>query len=136
MNKWLTGFLGAGFPALLVLFAMHGEKFAASMGASFDFLFKLTTDAPFGLASFVLALGVAVAAQAFAARFAAQLPCPRSAELCTALLGLVAGFAAMYAQLPTVRGMLLAIMAGCGSPFVYLAIAAAVGAIRRKGATP
>lgn len=132
MNNWLKSTLGISGAGLFALIALHGGAFFEAMQGALIFMVKLAHDAPLGLGSFVLASALAVVAQAFVSRFAASLPCPKSRELCTATLGLLIGTGVMYAQLRTLDGLLLGLLAGFSSPFVYLLIAAAVNLLLRS----
>jgi Na+/glutamate symporter len=131
MNNWFKSTLGISGAGLIALIALYGKGFLDAVQAAFLFLFNLAQDAPLGVGSFALALALAVVAQAFVSRFAATLPCPKSREFCTASLGLLIGTGVMWLQLHNLDGLLLGLLAGFSSPFVYLSIAAVVSLLAR-----
>jgi hypothetical protein len=135
MNDWIKNTLGISAAGLFVLLATHGEAVVDALLAAWIFLLKLASTAPMGLASFALALALAVAAQAYLQRIVAALRCERSREVILSGASLAIGFAVMFLQLRTVNGALLGLLAGFSGPFAYQALAALVGLLRR-GARP
>lgn len=132
MNKWLQSTLGVSAAALMVLLASNGKALVEALEAAWLFLMKLVETAPMGLASFAMALTMAVLAQAFIARLADQLKCASSREVVKSAVSLLFGFAVMYLQLPTVKGALLGLLAGFAGPFAFQAVAALCGLIRPR----
>lgn len=132
MNKWLQSTLGVSAAALMVLLASNGKALVEALEAAWLFLMKLVETAPMGLASFAMALTMAVLAQGFIARLADQLKCASSREVVKSAVSLLFGFAVMYLQLPTVKGALLGLLAGFAGPFAFQAVAALCGLIRPR----
>lgn len=130
MNAWLKNSLGLTAAGLFVLLATHGTKVIEALQAAWLFLLKLADTAPLGLASFILAIALAVAAQAFVQRLVVALKCARSREVVLSAVALLAGFATMFMQLRTTQGALLGLLAGFSAPFAYQALAALCGLLR------
>jgi hypothetical protein len=126
MDKWLRNTLGIGFGGLFVLLAANGEKFWQAAEGAVRFMVLLADKAPFGVGSFALALALGALAQAFLAPFV-RLKCPASVQLVLMVIGFAFGCGAMVAQLPTLNGVLLGLMAGFAAPFFYQLLAAAFG---------
>lgn len=119
MNKWLQSTIGISFAGLIVLLANSGKGFIDSLWAAFLFLQKISDHAVLGIGSFILACLMAVLFQAFIHRYTKELPCPRSGDFCLGLVSLFIGTSVMWIQLHTLNGLLLGILAGFASPFLY-----------------
>lgn len=132
MNRWVQSTMGVSAAALLVLLASNGKQLVEALEAAWLFLMKLSETAPMGLASFAMALTLAVLAQAFVSRVIEQLKCASSREVVRSAVSLLFGFSVMYLQLPTVKGALLGLLAGFAGPFAYQAVAALCGLIRPR----
>lgn len=126
MDAWMKKTLGGGLFALVALVAMYGDKFWQAAGGAVNFMVLLADKAPLGVGSFALSIALATFAQAFFAPFV-RLKCAPSTQLVLSAIGLVIGLGAMTLQLRTLNGVLLGLMAGFASPFVYQLLAAAWG---------
>ena len=139
MNKTVTGVTLAGVLALITTLAANGKGFAEGLNAMWLFLVNLAETAPLGLSSFVLAIALAVGAQAALARWLPLFRCPVSRELVMDLAAFVIGFGVMWVQTraqtdPSDRlsGMLLGALAGFLAPYVFKGIAAVVAIAARR----
>ena len=113
--------------AAAVGFATHGTKIIEALHAAWLFLIGMSKEAPLGLTSFLLAVAVSVLVQLFLRRHWRPAGAT-SAGFSTRVdsIGVAIGIAAMYVQLSTTKGMLLAIMAGFVSPWVSRLVATVV----------
>ena len=123
MDGWLKKTLGLGFGGLVALVALYGDKFWTAAEGALRFMTLLAAQAPLKVGSFFLALALAVLAQAFLRPFV-RLKCPQSDQLLLSGVGLAFGVGVMALQLHTLNGVLLGLMAGFASPFVYQLLAA------------
>lgn len=120
MNKKFLSWFGASGLAVLIAVAANGKNLVAALEAAFLFMVTLADKAPLGLGSFALASALAVAAQAFLHKFASQLfPCSKSRDALYALAGFGIACSVMFLQLRTLNGLLLGLLAGFASPFLY-----------------
>lgn len=134
MNDWLKNAIGLSFGGLLIILAGNTKALIEGLLASWLFLLKLVDTAPMGLASFALALALAVSGQAFVQRILprvnrAQM---RQREASISLLGLAIAFAVMFVQLRTTYGALLGLLAGFAAPVAYQAVEGLLALLRRK----
>lgn len=124
MNKTGWTITWAGIAAALTLLATNGAALLEVITGVWLFLVKLSDTAPLGLASFLLALGLGVASRPFLLRYMPPMPCRQSRDFVIDTAALVIGVGVMFAQLRTLNGALLGLLAGFAAPLVARGIAA------------
>lgn len=122
MNNWIKSTLGLSVVGVFVLFAQYGAPFITALDGAFRFLFKLAADAPLGVTSFALAMGLAVGVQPLLYAAFKQMRRHESQEFVVMALALVVAVAAMWIQLRTLQGLLLGLLAGFAAPHAYKGI--------------
>lgn len=132
MNKWLQGTLGISAAGLLVLLATNGKALVDVALGVWLFLLKLSETAPMGLASFALALAIAVFSQPFLRRALRELHCDASRDFLCMCGALVIGLGVMCLQLPTTKGALLGILAGLLAPIAWKGADALAGLLSTR----
>ena len=131
MNKAVQSTLGISVAGLLVLLATNGAALIEAFHAAWLFMLALSKDAPLGLSSFVLAVALSVAVQLFVRRHW-PARCAASRALGVDVIGIVVAFLAVWLQLRTSFGMLLALLAGFVSPTVSRGVSALASLLRRS----
>jgi hypothetical protein len=127
MDKKGWTITSAGLVALLTAVAMNGDKVLQVVVGTWLFLLKLSETAPLGLSSFLLALALAITSRPFLLRYLPPMPCRQSRDFVVDLIALAIGFGVMFAQLRTLDGALLGILAGFAAPLLAKGIGALIG---------
>lgn len=109
---WLTA-----VAALVTLIATNGPALVEALHAAWLFMLALSKDAPLGLSSFLLAVTLSVAVQLTVRRHWPQTHLATRA-LAIDAIGIVVAFLAVWLQMRTSFGMLLALLAGFMAPTV------------------
>lgn len=117
--------------AVLGAIALNGGKLVEVATGAWLFLLKLSETAPLGLSSFLLALALGVASRPFLLHYLPAMPCKASREFVIDLSALVIGVGVMFAQLRTLNGLLLGLLAGFAAPMLARALSALFGLTRR-----
>lgn len=121
----------AGVVAILGAIALNGGKLVEVATGAWLFLLKLSETAPLGLSSFLLALALGVASRPFLLHYLPPMPCKASRDFVIDASALLIGLGVMFAQLRTLNGALLGLLAGFAAPLVAKAIGAAFGLAKR-----
>lgn len=133
MNKpTVTGVTLAAVLAVLGWVATNGKAFADGMMAVWLFFVHMSETAPMGLSSFLMAMALAVGAQAAVARWMPLFKCATSRDLVTDLVAFAVGFVAMWAQMPNMKGIMLGTLAGFVSPYVFKSVTAVGAMVLRR----
>lgn len=138
MNGFLKSAAWSAVFGVVYLFAAHGKAFFEAMHAGWLFFVKVTSDAPLGLSSFLLALALATASQPFLTRWMPALKCPLSREFLIESAALVIGLGVMWAQLRTLPALMLGTLAGLLAPYLHKGLHALVSLTARaiRGGAP
>jgi len=131
MDKKGWTITSAGLVALLTAVAMNGDKVLQVIIGTWLFLLKLSETAPLGLSSFLLALALAITSRPFLLRYLPPMPCHQSRDFVVDLIALAIGFGVMFAQLRTLDGALLGILAGFAAPLLAKGIGALIAMWQR-----
>lgn len=121
----------AGVVAILGALALNGGKLVEVATGAWLFLLKLSATAPLGLSSFLLALSLGVASRPFLLHYLPPMPCKASRDFVIDASALVIGCGVMFAQLRTLNGLLLGLLAGFAAPLIAKALGALFGLTRR-----
>ncbi len=121
----------AGVIALLGAIALNGSKLLEVATGGWLFLLNLSSTAPMGLVSFLLALGVGIASRPFLLHYLPPMPCKASRDFVIDVFALALGVGVMFAQLRTLNGLLLGLLAGFAAPLVAKGLGALFGLTRR-----
>lgn len=122
MKDPLKATTGLSLAGLFVLFAAHGEAFWKGAVGAWGFLLAITTTAPAGVASFLLALLLGTLATIALKR---GMPPSENAHARGFLIETIAGtvaLAAAWAQVRTTQGLLWGICAGLLAPYIAKAV--------------
>lgn len=130
MNRTTT-ITAAGFAAVLTAIAMNGSRILEVGNGAWLFLLNLSATAPLGLVSFLLALALGVASRPFLLHYLPPMPCKASRDFVIDASALVLGVGVMFAQLRTLNGLLLGLLAGFAAPLIAKALGALFGLTRR-----
>jgi hypothetical protein len=130
MNKTATIGWTATLVAVVTLLATNGKALVEAFHAAWLFMLTLAEGAPLGLSSFVLAVALSVAVQIVVRR---HWPAEHLARRALAVdaIGIGVAFLAVWLQMRTNFGMLLALLAGFMAPTVSRGVAA-LWCLRRK----
>lgn len=129
---------GVTLLAIFVAFATNGKAASDGLLGLWAVLLAFTKDAPLGVASFFLALALAVFSQPYLQKWLPDLKCHLSREFIIESAALAIGFGVMLAQLRTLQGALAGILAGLLAPYLHKGIAAIWGLAGRglRGVPP
>ena len=108
---------GLGITGMFALIALHGEAFWRSALAAWEFLLKITSTAPIGVASFFGALTISTMLVIAMKR---RLPPWRNAYLRSTFIETLAILVAIYIsiqQVPGLPGLLFGVLAGFMSAY-------------------
>ena len=122
MNDTFKSLFGASLAGLFALFAMNGEEFFASCKAAWLFLLHMTSSAPLGLSSFVLALALGVVTQASLHHWIPRWDNRAMRQFVIESTALAVGVGVMWLQLHSLDGLLLGLLAGFMAPWIQKAI--------------
>ncbi len=131
MNRTST-ITAAGFAAVLAAIALNGARILEVASGAWLFLLNLSATAPLGLVSFLLALALGVASRPFFLHYLPPMPCKASRDFVIDASALVIGVGVMFAQLRTLNGLLLGLLAGFAAPLIAKALGALFGLTRRN----
>lgn len=130
MNRTST-ITAASFAAVLGAIALNGARILEVAAGAWLFLLNLSATAPLGLVSFLLALALGVLSRPFLLHYLPPMPCKASRDFVIDASALVIGVGVMYAQLRTLNGLLLGLLAGFAAPLIAKALGALFGLARR-----
>lgn len=131
MNGFLKSAIGSVLFGVVYVFAAHGKAFFEAMHAGWLFMLDITSGAPLGLSSFLLATALATASQPFLLRWVPALKCPLSREFLIESMALLIGLAAMWLQLRTMPALMLGTLAGLIAPYLHKGLHALIGVTAR-----
>lgn len=129
MNGIVKSTLGISIGGLLVLIATNGPALAEALNGLWLVLLKFSETAPLGLSSFLLSLALGVASQPFLRRWMPALRCPLSRDFLIDSSAIVIALAVMLAQMRSLQGWMLGLLAGFMAPHVFRGLAALGGLI-------
>lgn len=132
MNSKGWTITSTGIIAVLGAIALNGAKLLEFADGTRLFLLKLSATAPLGVVSFLLALALGVLSRPFLLRYLPAMPCHASREFVIDSLALVTGVVVMVAQLRTLNGVLLGLLAGFAAPLVARGLGALWGMWTRR----
>lgn len=122
-NGAKAGWIAAA-TALVTLLAANGKALAESAHAIWLFLISLSSDAPLGLSSALLALGISCGVQAFLRYHWRATTSAAWRTFAVDSLGVGIALGVMWLQLRTMNGALLGVMVGFMAPWVSRGVAA------------
>lgn len=137
MNNWIKGSIGVSLASFIVLLATYGAQLATSMKALWMLMLDASASAPLGLASFVIALGLATLSRWFLRKWTPHLKCPLSRDFIIDTAALLIGVTVVWLQMqsagPVARlnALWIGLAAGWSAPLVYNGLAAVFGLLGR-----
>lgn len=131
MNGGVKSVFGVSLAGLFIVLAANGAAFVQAAQAAWLFLLNLSTTAPLGVSSFFMASALAIVSQPFLRKWLPHLRCPMSREFIIESAALAIGVGVMWAQLHTLNGLLLGLLAGFSAPYIQKGIAACIALAAR-----
>lgn len=129
--------VGASLTAVVVLIAVNGSAFFASLSAGWEFASRVLQQMPLGLSSFLLGMAVGVATMGFLRRFIPESKTKRQDLMhfrlaLIELISMAAAYMVVWVQNQTLLGGILAVFAALLVSVIYRLIAAIGSAVARR----
>lgn len=137
MNSWIKSIGGVSLAGMFVLLATYGKQLAEAGMALWMFVLDAGRTAPLGVASFFVAIALAVSSRYFLRKWLPDLKCPLSRDFLVDATAVVIGLVTVWVQMldvapvERIKALWIGAMAGFIAPHVYNGLAAIGGLLTR-----